>query len=34
MADYYDQYGGCIHGDCMVKMSNGVLKPVRNILPG
>lgn len=34
MSDYYDQYGGCIHGQCLVKMSTGVLKPVRDICPG
>ena len=22
MADYYDEWGGCIHGDCTVKIMN------------
>lgn len=34
MADYYDEYGGCIDGDCLVQMANGSHKMVKNILPG
>lgn len=34
MSDYYDYGGGCISGDCSVKLSNGTLVQIKDLRKG
>lgn len=34
MSQYYNYYGGCIHGDCDTLMADGSLKKVKNLTKG
>lgn len=34
MSAYYDASGGCFHGNCTVRMMDGTMKLVKDVLPG
>lgn len=34
MANYYNQYGGCFGGNCLVKMGDNSIKKVKDIQKG
>ena len=34
MRNYYDNYGGCIDGNCTVRMKDGSLKKMKHLKKG